>query len=114
MQAIVIRSSLIISEWVIPKNLRITDAPGLEWNGIQPLLNFPLPKRQKGCSEEKTNKLTNNQQLPTNNFYFMSSQYNMREFLLTGLISGRYNLDNIAGTFNTAAVCFKTYFIIAC
>ena len=47
-------------------------------------------------------------------FYFMSSQYKMREFLSTGLISGRFNLDNIAGTFNTAAVCFKTYFIIAC
>ena len=44
----------------------------------------------------------------------MSSQYKMREFLSTGLISGRFNLDNIAGTFNTAAVCFKTYFIIAC
>ena len=43
----------------------------------------------------------------------MSSQYNKQEFLLTGLISGRYNLDNIVGTFNTAAVCFKTYFIIA-
>ena len=45
----------------------------------------------------------------------MSSQYNMREFFLNGLISGsesgRYNLDNIVGTFNTAAVCFKTYFI---
>ena len=43
----------------------------------------------------------------------MSSQYKMREFLLNGLISGRFNVDNIAGTFNTAAVCFKTYFIIA-
>ena len=63
MQAIAIRSSLIISESVIPKNLRITDAPGLEWNWIQLLLNFPLPKQQKGCSEIKqTNKETSNKQ----------------------------------------------------
>ena len=37
----------------------------------------------------------------------------MQKFLLTGLISGRFNLDNIVGTFNTAAVCVKTYYIIA-
>ena len=47
-------------------------------------------------------------------FYFMSSQYKMREFFLTGLISGRFNLDTIVRTLISPAVCFKTYFIIAC
>ena len=47
-------------------------------------------------------------------FYFMSSQYKMREFFLTGLISGRFNFDTIVRTLISPAVCFKTYFIIAC
>lgn len=45
-------------------------------------------------------------------FYFMSRQYRMREYPLNGLISGR-NLDNLVRMFDTAAVFFQTYFIIA-
>ena len=45
-------------------------------------------------------------------FYFMSRQYRMREYPLNGLISGR-NLDKLVRMFDTAAVFFQTYFIIA-
>ena len=42
----------------------------------------------------------------------MSRQYRMREFPLTGLISGRCNLDNLVRMIDTATVLFQTYFII--
>lgn len=43
----------------------------------------------------------------------MSRQYRMREFRLTGLISGRCNLDNLVRMIDTTAVFFQTYFIIS-
>ena len=39
-------------------------------------------------------------------FYFMSRLYRMREYPLTGLISGRCNLDNLVKMFDTAGVIF--------
>ena len=42
----------------------------------------------------------------------MSRQYRMREFPLTGLISGHCNRDNLARMIDTAAMFFQRYFII--